>query len=156
MTAGYPLPFFFVGMRSKGRSFCKYSFQKVSCIFFSSCKFFAFPFLSAFAQLFASTNLRPLCGDVRKKSTGRAALCGTGKTLTRDYSNGPCFSKTRTRIARARWREWWVMKVIERPAPKNSSRAVYIYFDDDAKVPAPGDALSLIARIQRLQSESSD
>ncbi len=32
---------------------------------------------------------------------------------------------------------------------------VYIYFDNDVKVRAPGDALLLIARILKLQFENS-
>ena len=47
-------------------------------------------------------------------------------------------------------------KAIARAAPKRSSRDVYIYFDNDAKVRAPADALSLIARIRKLQSKSKD
>jgi uncharacterized protein YecE (DUF72 family) len=47
-------------------------------------------------------------------------------------------------------------KVVGKPAPKRSWRDVYFYFDNDAKVRAPADALSLIAGIQKLQSESSD
>jgi hypothetical protein len=47
-------------------------------------------------------------------------------------------------------------RVIQKPAPKRSSRDVYIYSDNDAKVKAPGDALSLIARIQKLRFEGSD
>jgi uncharacterized protein YecE (DUF72 family) len=42
------------------------------------------------------------------------------------------------------------------PELKRSSRDVYIYFDNDAKVRAPGDALSLIERIRKLQSGSKD
>jgi uncharacterized protein YecE (DUF72 family) len=47
-------------------------------------------------------------------------------------------------------------RVVQKPARKRSSRDAYIYFDNDAKVRAPGDALSLIARIQKLQPERSD
>jgi uncharacterized protein YecE (DUF72 family) len=42
-------------------------------------------------------------------------------------------------------------RVIAKPARKRSSRDVYLYFDNDAKVRAPFDALSLIRRVRRLR-----
>jgi uncharacterized protein YecE (DUF72 family) len=47
-------------------------------------------------------------------------------------------------------------RVIQKPATKRSSRHVYIYSDNDAKVPAPGDALSLIVCLRKVQSDGSD
>jgi uncharacterized protein YecE (DUF72 family) len=41
-------------------------------------------------------------------------------------------------------------KVIAKPAPKRKMRDVYIYFDNDAKVRAPADALSLIRRFSEI------
>src|SRR5262249_26285128 len=41
-------------------------------------------------------------------------------------------------------------KVISRPEPKQVNRDEYFYFDNDAKVRAPADALALIARINKL------
>ena len=41
-------------------------------------------------------------------------------------------------------------QVIDKPAQKLSSRDVYVYFDNDAKVRAPFDAGALIARVNRL------
>jgi uncharacterized protein YecE (DUF72 family) len=38
--------------------------------------------------------------------------------------------------------------VTERPAPRRKSRDVYCYFDNDAKVKAPFDARSLIAKLR--------
>ena len=43
-------------------------------------------------------------------------------------------------------------RVIDKLAPKRAARDVYVYFDNDAKVRAPGDALSLVQRIRQLQS----
>src|SRR5438477_220577 len=45
-------------------------------------------------------------------------------------------------------------KVVAKPSPKCSGRDVYVYFDNDAKVRAPADALSLIATIEQLQSSA--
>ena len=39
-------------------------------------------------------------------------------------------------------------RVTERPAPRRKSRDVYCYFDNDAKVKAPFDATSLIAKLR--------
>ena len=41
-------------------------------------------------------------------------------------------------------------RVIDRPGPKLPSRDVYVYFDNDAKVRAPFDAMSLTARVNEL------
>jgi uncharacterized protein YecE (DUF72 family) len=41
-------------------------------------------------------------------------------------------------------------------APKRDSRDVFVYFDDDNKVRAPIDALSLSGRIQELTSEAAN
>ena len=43
-------------------------------------------------------------------------------------------------------------KVIAKPARKCGGRDVYIYFDNDAKVRAPGDALALIERIRQIKA----
>jgi uncharacterized protein YecE (DUF72 family) len=45
-------------------------------------------------------------------------------------------------------------KVHPDPAPKLSSRDVFVYFDDDVKVRAPNDAQSLTKRIAELTSSS--
>jgi uncharacterized protein YecE (DUF72 family) len=37
--------------------------------------------------------------------------------------------------------------VIAGPAPKRAARDVYVYFDNDAKVRAPFDAINLIKRL---------
>jgi hypothetical protein len=42
-------------------------------------------------------------------------------------------------------------RVHPEPAPERDSRDVFVYFDDDNKVRAPFDALSLSARISELQ-----
>ena len=34
-------------------------------------------------------------------------------------------------------------RVMDRPAPKRTARNVYVYFDNDAKVRAPADALAM-------------
>jgi len=47
-------------------------------------------------------------------------------------------------------------KVLAKLSPKCAGRDVYVYFDNDAKVRAPTDALSLIARIKQLQSLAND
>jgi uncharacterized protein YecE (DUF72 family) len=41
-------------------------------------------------------------------------------------------------------------RVVNHPAAKKPSRDVYVYFDNDAKVRAPFDAKSLIARVDKL------
>ena len=41
-------------------------------------------------------------------------------------------------------------KVIEKPAPKSIARDVYIYFDNDAKVCAPDDALALEKKVAEI------
>lgn len=46
-------------------------------------------------------------------------------------------------------------RVIQKPAPKRTARDVYVYFDNDAKVRAPADALSLVKRIRQLQSSAA-
>jgi uncharacterized protein YecE (DUF72 family) len=46
-------------------------------------------------------------------------------------------------------------KVVAKPAPKRSSRDVYIYFDNDAKVKAPRDALAMEKRVAELRSQES-
>jgi len=43
-------------------------------------------------------------------------------------------------------------KVIAKPARKCAGRDVYIYFDNDAKLRAPGDALALIERSKQIQA----
>jgi uncharacterized protein YecE (DUF72 family) len=40
-------------------------------------------------------------------------------------------------------------------APERRSHKVYVYFDNDAKVRAPGDALALIRRVEELMREST-
>jgi uncharacterized protein YecE (DUF72 family) len=40
-------------------------------------------------------------------------------------------------------------KVVSKPGPKRSSRDVFVYFDNDAKVRAPFDAQSLIRRFHK-------
>jgi len=62
--------------------------------------------------------------------------------------------------------EWWLgqpverckdaEKVVQKPASRCTSCDVYVYFDNDAKVRAPGDALSLITRIKQLQTSAKD
>jgi uncharacterized protein YecE (DUF72 family) len=42
------------------------------------------------------------------------------------------------------------MRVHPEPAPKHSSRDVFVYFDDDVKVRAPHDAMSLSKRVAEL------
>jgi uncharacterized protein YecE (DUF72 family) len=44
-------------------------------------------------------------------------------------------------------------RVIDEPAPKRARRDVYVYFDNDAKVRAPGDAQGLIERVGKLLHE---
>jgi curved DNA-binding protein CbpA len=44
-------------------------------------------------------------------------------------------------------------RVIQKPAPKRGSRDVYFYFDNDAKMKAPGDAVSLIERMVQPRSK---
>lgn len=46
-------------------------------------------------------------------------------------------------------------RVIDDPAPKRTSRDVYLYFDNDAKVRAPFDAQGLIERVGNLLHERS-
>jgi len=46
-------------------------------------------------------------------------------------------------------------RVIDDPAPKRTSRDVYLYFDNDAKVRAPFDAKGLIDRVGKLLHERS-
>jgi uncharacterized protein YecE (DUF72 family) len=41
-------------------------------------------------------------------------------------------------------------RVVPKPGPKKTWRDVYVYFDNDAKVRAPFDALGLIARVEKL------
>jgi uncharacterized protein YecE (DUF72 family) len=41
-------------------------------------------------------------------------------------------------------------KIIPHPAPRKPRRDVYLYFDNDAKVRAPRDALGLIERVSKL------
>ena len=41
------------------------------------------------------------------------------------------------------------------PGPKRDARDVFVYFDDDVKVRAPFDAMSLSARIAELQKKPS-
>ena len=40
-------------------------------------------------------------------------------------------------------------RIVARPAPRRARRAVYVYFDNDAKVRAPGDALALAKRLEK-------
>lgn len=40
-------------------------------------------------------------------------------------------------------------KVVSKPGPKRSSRDVFVYFDNDAKVRAPFDAQSLMRRLHK-------
>jgi uncharacterized protein YecE (DUF72 family) len=47
-------------------------------------------------------------------------------------------------------------KVVQKPVSRCTSCDVYVYFDNDAKVRAPGDALSLITRIKQLQASAKD
>jgi uncharacterized protein YecE (DUF72 family) len=46
--------------------------------------------------------------------------------------------------------EW----ITDRAPRKRASRDVYVYFDNDAKVRAPVDAKSLIARITKLRTKN--
>jgi len=46
------------------------------------------------------------------------------------------------------------MRVHSDPAPKQASRDVFVYFDDDVKVRAPFDAQNLTRRIQELSAAS--
>jgi uncharacterized protein YecE (DUF72 family) len=45
-------------------------------------------------------------------------------------------------------------RVIEKSGPKCKSRDVFVYFDNDLKVKAPADAMSLIERIRQLRKPS--
>ena len=38
-------------------------------------------------------------------------------------------------------------RVVDKPAPKRSSRDVYVYFDNDVKTHAPYDAIALAERV---------
>ncbi len=44
-------------------------------------------------------------------------------------------------------------RVVDKLGPKRPARDVYVYFDNDAKVRAPSDALSLIARVAPIAAE---
>jgi uncharacterized protein YecE (DUF72 family) len=41
-------------------------------------------------------------------------------------------------------------RVLAKAAPKRAARDVFVYFDNDAKVRAPVDALGLVARVEKL------
>lgn len=43
-------------------------------------------------------------------------------------------------------------RVIDKPGPKRAARDVYVYFDNDAKVRAPYDAMNLRKKVDRLLS----
>jgi uncharacterized protein YecE (DUF72 family) len=45
-------------------------------------------------------------------------------------------------------------KIVPDPGPKMPRRDVYLYFDNDAKVRAPRDALGLIERVSKLLKQA--
>src|SRR5262249_29378886 len=85
--------------------------------------------------------------------------CGSGTSCATRQRNFPQLKSTGHFIRWARRAGDWAAgrepedaeRVRDRPGPKRAARDVYVYFDNDAKVRAPADALTMRRKVDRLR-----